>query len=255
MAALLGGGLLAGCGHSAPVAQGAASSATPVRSTVTAEPTALSAPDLLSAAQAAVRSAGSVHADVTDTSDGATVRYTDDATATGGREVVTIGQTRLVTFLLINRIGYVQGTAAGLEAFAKLTGQQAQQFADQWIEVRPGQKLGSLTFSDVTEVLSLPSIASVFTLSGTPSLVKPTTIGGQPVDGLLGTPAPGAFSAPATFVLYVADGPQRVPVHLSVQGKGYSYQMTFSHWHEAVQLTAPTGAIPATDVRPPSSIT
>jgi hypothetical protein len=302
-AALLGGGLLAGCSHSVPVAQGAASSSTPAAPTVSAKPTvsarlsatpvkstvaaapsappakstvaaapsaapvkstvaaapsattpaALSASDLLSAAQAAVRSSGSVHTDVTYTSNGTALHYSDDATPTEGRQVVTDGNGGQETVLLVNGIGYVQGNAEALEVLSGLSAQQAGQFAGQWIEVRPGQKLGPAAFSDVISGLSLPSVASELTLSGAPSLVKPITIGGQPANGLQGTTsAADGFPIPATSVLYVADNAQRLPVQLSVQGNGYTYQMTFSQWGEAVHLTAPTQTIPATQVTPVS---
>lgn len=298
-AALLGGGLLAGCGRSAPAAQGvpasiasaqttvsaapsatsagstatAAPSATPAGSTATAErsaapvkssvtarpsatkPAALSASELLNATEAAVQSGESVHNDATLTSSGSpAVRYTVDATRAGGRQVLTIGQTGRVTILLINGIGYVQGNVQGLESFATgLSARQAKQFAGQWIEIRPGQKLGSASFSDVTGGLSLPSIASSIALGGAPSLVTPTTIGGQPVDGLQGTPpASDGLPAGSTAVLYVAQG-TRLPVQLRFQGQGYTGQLTFSRWHEPVDLTVPTPTIPATQVTPVSS--
>jgi len=294
-AALLGGGLLAGCGHSAPAAQGGASivsaqttvsaapsatsagstataepSATPAGSTATAErsaapvkstvaaapsatkPAALSAPELLNATEAALQSAGSVHSDATITAaGGSAVQYTGDATPTGGRQVLTIGQAGQVTILLINGIGYVQGNVQGLEGFASgLPAQQAAQFAGQWIEIRPGQKLGSASFSDVTGGISLPSIASSIALSGTPSLLTPTTIGGQAVDGLQGTPsAADGVPAPATAALYVAQS-TRLPVLLRIQSPSYTGQITFSDWHEPVNLTAPAVTIPATKVTP-----
>ncbi len=307
-AALLGGGLLAGCGHT-PAAQGASASvisaqttvsagpsATPAGSTGTAGPSATSvkssvaagpsatsvkssvaagpsatsvksslaagpsatksaappASGLLNATEAAVQSAGSVHNDATVTSSGSpAVHYTVDATATGGRQVLTIGQTGRVTILLINGIGYVQGNVQGLEGFASgLSAQQAKQFAGRWIEIRPGQKLGSASFSDVTGGLSLPSIASSIALSGAPSLVAPTTIGGQPVDGLQGTPpVSDGLPAGSTAVLYIAQS-TRLPVQLRFQGQGFTGQMAFSSWHEPVHLTVPTVTVPATEVTP-----
>jgi hypothetical protein len=198
-----------------------------------------------------------VHNDGTVISSGSpTVHYTVDATATGGRQVVTIGQTGQVTILLINGIGYVQGNVQGLESFATgLSAQQAKQFAGQWIKIRPGQKLGTASFSDVTGGLSLPSIASSIALGAAPSLVAPTTIGGQPVDGLQGTPpASDGLPAGSTAVLYVAQS-TRLPVQLRFQGQGFTGQMTFSRWHEPVDLTVPTATIPATKVTPVSSTT
>jgi hypothetical protein len=299
--ALLGGGLLAGCGHSAPAAPGvsasvtsaqttvsaepsattggstataepsatpvkstvaAAPSVTPVKSTVTAkpsatEPAALSASELLNAMKAAIQSGGSVHNDSTGTFTGSpAVHYTVDATPTGGRQVLTIGQSGQVTILLIDGIGYVQGNAQGLENFSSgLSAQQAKQFAGQWIEIRPGQKLGLASFSDVTGGLSLPSIASSIALGAAPSLVAPTTIGGQPVDGLQGTlPASDGLPAGSTAVLYIAQS-TRLPVRLRAQGPGYTDQMTFSRWHEPVDLTVPTPTIPAPEVTSVSSTT
>lgn len=42
---------------------------------------------------------------------------------------------------------------------------------------------------------------------------------------------------------------------LQVRGHGYQYQVSFSRWHEALRLTAPAGAIPATDVTPAAVLT
>jgi hypothetical protein len=268
---LLGLGALAGCsgsggsGSARPTATASAragssggpsaGSAPGARSAGT--PAGKSAPVLLRDTVAALRSGGSVHVDITESTSQGSLAYSDDATASGGRQVITIDRTGHVTILFIAGVGYVQANAAGLAGLFELPQPQADQFAGQWIALRPGDKLGASTYADVTAGITLSSVATELAPSGTPTLAAPATVAGQRVVGVQ-TPLRAGSQLPATArnVLYMTDNSLLRPVLSEVTNAGsYKYQVSFSHWGEALHLTAPANAVPASSVTPASSIT
>jgi hypothetical protein len=198
-----------------------------------------------------------VHVDLTDSSPHGSLVYSDDATASGGRQVITIDRTGHATILFIAGVGYVQANASGLAAIFDVPQQLADQFADQWIALRPGEKLGLSTYDDVTAGITLSSVATELGPNGTPTLAAPGIVAGQRVVGVQ-VPLPAGQQLPATArdVLYITDNSLLRPVLSEVTNAGsYKYQMSFSHWGETLHLTAPANAVPASSVTPASSIT
>jgi hypothetical protein len=277
IAALLGLGALAGCsgGGASPAASGRANQTGPTSHTgssagpsgssaapasgapAAASPAGKSAPVLLRDTLAALRAGGSVHVDMTDTSPQSSLVYSDDATAGGGRQVITIDRTGHATILFIAGVGYVQANARGLAAIFNVPQQLADQFAGQWIALRPGEKLGLSTYDDVTAGITLSSVATELGPNGTPTLAAPGIVAGQRVVGVQ-VPLPAGQQLPATArdVLYITDNSLLRPVLFEVTNAGsYKYQMSFSHWGEPLHLTAPANAVPASSVTPASSIT
>lgn len=256
-AALVGLGALAGCTSggtsSAAPTGGAAASAGHAAAT----PVVRSASALLRDAQAAVRSAGSVHAEFSVSTAGNSIIMSDDDTTDGGRQVMTVDKVGHATILFIAGVGYVQANALGLQGFFGVPQAQAEEFAGQWIALRPGNKLGTNTYADVTDGITLSSVAGELAPSGTPSLAAPTTIGGQRVLAVK-APLPSGAQAPAGAlgVLYVTNDARLRPVQEdAVHAGSYKYQVSFSRWGEPVHLAAPSNSIPATDVTPTSTIT
>jgi len=260
ISALLGLGALAGCtgngsNSAAPAATGPAShtgSASP------ATPAAKSAPALLQGMLAALDSGGSVHVDISSTTSGGTVAFSDDATANGGRQIITVDKNAHVTILFIAGVGYVQADANGLATFFEVPQAEADQFAGQWIALRPGDKLGLSAYDDVTAGITLSSVATELKPStGTATMAAPATIAGQRVLGVqVPLPTSSQLPAGARDMLYMTDNSLLRPVQSEITNAGsYKYQMSFSHWGEAVHLTAPANAIPSTSVTPVSSIT
>ena len=278
IAALLGLGALAGCsggGAASPAATGrasqtgpashAGSSAGPSGSSAgsaspapaAASPAGKSAPVLLRDTLAALRAGGSVHVDISQSTSQGSLAYSDDATASGGRQVITIDGTGHATILFIAGVGYVQADAKGLAALFELPQPQADQFAGQWIALRPGEKLGLSTYDDVTAGITLSSVATELEPSGTSTLAAPATVAGQRVVGVqTRLPAASKLPAAARNVLYMTDNSLLRPVLSEVTNAGsYKYQVSFSHWGETLHLTAPANAVPASSVTPASSIT
>lgn len=264
LSTLLGLGALAGCtSGGGPAASTAtapasrpASPATPPGSSP-ATPAGKSATALLSGALTALRDGGSVHVDITDSSAQGSITYSDDATASGGRQVITVNGTGHVTILFVAGAGYVKADAAGLAALFQVPQPQAGQFANQWIELKSGDKLGASTYDDVTAGITLASVATELGPGGTLTLAAPATVAGQRVLGVQAPlPAGSQLPAAARSVLYVTDNALLRPVLSEVTNAGsYQYRMTFSHWGETLHLSAPANAVPASAVTPASSIT
>ena len=282
IAALLGLGALAGCsgsGAASPAASGLASQTGPTShagssagpsagpsgssaGSASGAPTAAStagksAPVLLRDTLAALRASGSVHVDMTYNSPQSSAVYSDDATASGGRQVITIDRTGHATILFIAGVGYVQANASGLAALFNVPKQLADQFAGQWIALRPGEKLGLSTYDDVTAGITLSSVATELGQNATPTLTAPAIVAGQRVVGVQ-VPLPADQQLPGTArdVLYITDNSLLRPVLSEVTNAGrYKYQMSFSHWGETLHLTAPANAVAASSVTPASSIT
>lgn len=255
---LAGAGLLAGCGASnEPAASPAATQVTtqPVATTV-----ALSAPALLKAALAGLRAGSTVRVDITTASpkSGPLVVSTD-AAATSGRQVITWDKTATETVLLIGRTGYVQANAQALTVYMGVPQAQAGEYAGKWISLQPGEKLGLVSYGDITAGLTLSSVASGdIVMDGPLTLVKPATEDGQRTAGVSAHVAKSSgLPSTARNVLYATEGTTVRPVVLETvnAGPGNSYRMTFSHWGEKLHLTAPAGATPVSAITSQSSIT
>jgi hypothetical protein len=89
ISALLGLGALAGCSGSG--GNSAAPAAT--KSASKTGPSVGRAAALLQGTLAALRSGGSVHVDISSTTSAGSVVYSDDGTASGGRQIVTVNKT------------------------------------------------------------------------------------------------------------------------------------------------------------------
>lgn len=258
ISALLGLGALAGCTGNGSNSTGATSPASHTGSAAPAAPAAKSAPALLQGMLAALRAGGSVHVDISSTTSQGSIVFSDDATASGGRQLITVDKTAHVAILFITGVGYVQADADGLATFFDVPQAQAEQFAGQWIALRPGDKLGQSTYDDVTAGITLSSVATELKPgTGPATMAAPATIAGQRVVGVQApVPAGSQLPAAARDVLYMTDNSLLRPVQSEITNAGsYKYQMSFSHWGEAVHLTTPANAIPATFVTPASSVT
>jgi hypothetical protein len=197
-----------------------------------------------------------VHIDITDRSSQGSITYSDDAAASGGRQVITVDGAGHVTILFVAGVGYVQADAGGLADLFEVPQSQADKFADRWIALKSGDKLGASSYDDVTAGITLASVASELQLTGTPALSAPASVGGQRVVGVQAPmPASAKLPAAARDVLYMTDNSLLRPVLSEVTNAGgYEYRMSFSQWGEALNLSAPANAIPASSLTQSTSI-
>jgi hypothetical protein len=210
---------------------------------------AMSAPRLLHAALAALRAGGSVHVDINSIAHGGSVAFSEDATGTGGRQVITMDGTGHATILLIRGVDYVRADTQTLQEFFEVPLTQAEQAAGRWISLRPGQKLGTSTYDDVTAGITLSSVATELQVGNPLSKTAPATVAGRPVIGVQ-APVPASDGLRgAKVVLYVTDDAALRPVRYELVGGGSTRDtISFSRWGEKLSLTAPPGAVPASSL-------
>jgi hypothetical protein len=247
---LAGLALLAGCdsGTSSSSAAAAGPSAS-AAATASAAAVPASAAARLGAAQDALRAAGTVHIDITSAASGASVKFSDDSAASGGRQLVTFNKTGHATVLFIAGTAYLKADVPALEGFVGCDQAQAQAAADRWIYLRPGSTFCETDYAAVTDGITLSSVASELAMkNGTVTSTAPATIAGQRVLGVQGDTSGGQLSARGKEVLYLTDDARLRPVHSEVTGGGTKSEISFSGWGEQLTLTAPKGAVPASSV-------
>jgi hypothetical protein len=208
---------------------------------------------VLATALGALKAGNSVHIAISSSTSAGSITCSDEATASGGWHVITTGAGGRVSIVLIGSVGYVAGNAAGLLGFMGLPGPEAHLEAGQWIALRPGQQLGGNGYDDITSGITLSSVASEVTPAGPLTLTAPATVAGQQVIGVQGR-APASMQLPSTarVTLYLSTVDAR-PVRYVVSGvSGYTDQLTFSDWDQAVELVVPPHPVPATEVRVPT---
>jgi hypothetical protein len=273
LAALAGLGLLAGCtgggstgttpagspaastapvptapGGTAPASSpAAAASAPPATAPATTPLSPRQSPAaVLAAALAALKAGPAAHVDISTTTSEGAITFSDDATAAGGRQLISTSAGGDVTILFIAGVGYVQANVAGLVGFMQVPQSQAQSEAGSWISIRPGEELGQNDYDDVVDGITLSSVATELTIAGPLTLTALTTVAGQQAIGVQGR-APASMQLPSTarVTLYVATSDAR-PLRYQVSGvSGYTDQITFSDWGERLHLAAPPNALPA----------
>jgi hypothetical protein len=251
LTSLLGMALVTGCLH-----VGGATGAKPVASRLTI-PSVIVAPATSSplsgspmfvalGALGKLKDATGVHIEITSTAaSGATTTVTDDATDIGGRQrFEAMGAT--MTILFTGDVAYAEGNEAGLVGFLGIPDAKARSAAFRWIAFDPGDKVGVTTYADLTNGITASSVASELTLAAPYAKIPPATIDGQPSVGIRArVPATEKVPASARVSLYVSKADGR-PVFYKLAGDGaHKYQVTFSKWGEAVNLTAPDNVVAA----------
>ena len=254
LATLAGLALLAGCSGTktvpapaAPASPGAAGSASagsnpasPAASPAATAPSPGSATAVVAASLAALKAGRAVHITISTTLSNGSVTYSDDATADGGRQYITLSTGGHVTILYVGGVGYVQGDAQGLAGFMQVPLSQAQSLAGQWIAVHPGQELGASSYADIVAGITLSSVASEIALAAPLTLAAPATVAGQRTIVVQGrVPASQQPPASARVTLDVAAAGSRPLRETVVASGGYLSTTTFSDWGESLSLSPP----------------
>jgi hypothetical protein len=193
---------------------------------------------ILSEALAAARAAGSMHSESTSRVGSFSFIFSDDSSASGGRQVITISGGGHMTIVLVAGVGYVRGNAAALAGFLGLPAQTAIQVAGRWISFSKGDPGYQQVVTGVTTQSTLDEITPAGALTKT----GVRTLDGQLVVGVRGTVPASAGGPATTLTLYVAATGRPLPV--SAQG-GQQRPLTvvFSRWGEPVPVAAPRNAI------------
>lgn len=252
LAPLAGLALLAGCSGTStapvptPPASSSPASSDPAAGTPAAASPAATAPSagsataVVAASLAALKAGRAVHIAISTTLANGSVTYSDDATADGGRQYITLSTGGHVTVLYVGGVGYVQGNAQGLVGFMDVPSAQAQSLAGQWIAVHPGQELGGSSYADIVAGITLSSVASEIALAAPLALTAPATVAGQRALAVQGrVPASQQPPASARVTLDVAADGSRPLRETVVASGGYKSTTTFSDWGESVPLSPP----------------
>jgi hypothetical protein len=186
--------------------------------------------------------------------DGTKITFSQDATATGGRQDMTFDGVGHATVLLISGVGYLQADEAGLMGFFGVSQSEAARLTDKWISVRSGQKIGSTTYAQLTDGITLSSVASELSITGPYSAAKPGGAAGQRTIGVQGhAPASQKLPSTARETLNVTASGQTRPVQLALSGDAPNTdQITFSDWGEKLSIPVPPNAEPANSLGTPS---
>ncbi len=200
-----------------------------------------SAAAVAAASLAALKAGRAVHITISTTLSNGSVTYSDDATADGGRQYITLSTGGRVTVLYVGGVGYVEGNAQGLAlSFMAVPLSQAQSLAGEWIAVHPGQDLGASSYADIVDGITLSSVAAEIALDAPLTLTAPATVAGQRAIGVQGrAPASEQLPASARDTLDVAAAGSRPLRETIVASGGYKTTTTFSDWGESVPLSAP----------------
>ena len=194
-----------------------------------------------------------MHIDITTADSSSDVTsYDDDATATGGQQVITIDGTQHATILFIDNTGYLKANAAALTGFIGVSSSEAPSLAGKWLSFSPGDTLGTTTYSSLVDGITLSSVASEIELSGPDTITGTQTVDGQSVRAIT-SPLPASQQLPATarMTLYVTASGSRPVLEKLTGAGGEENQTAFSHWGESLHLAAPSGALPVSSLGAP----
>jgi hypothetical protein len=235
---------------------GASASARPDSTPASSTPASTSQPGagLVTAAVAELKAGGSVHVNITSHTGGTAITFSQDSTATGGRQDMTFDGVGHATVLLISGVGYLQADEAGLMGFFGVSQADAARLTDKWISVRPGQKIGSTTYAQLTDGITLSSVASELAITGPYTAVADATVAGQHTFRVQGhVPASQKDPSTARETLNVTAAAPLRPVQLTLSGDpGNTDQITFSNWGEKLSIPVPPNAQPANSLGTPS---
>jgi hypothetical protein len=180
-------------------------------------------------------------------SQGYTQRTVGDAGPDSGKQVITVGAQRFVV-LVIGTACYLKGNAAALTANLGLSSTAASAHAQQWISLARTDAPYASVYAAVTARSALSDNVTI-----KPQTVSaPTRLAGRRVVTIAGTIAPitigGQREAPkGRSTLAVRASTPHLPVRYTQRGTQGHQQttstVTFSHWGEAVNVSAPSGAV------------
>jgi hypothetical protein len=232
-----------GSASSAPARSSPAASASPAASPAATAASPGSATAVVAASLAALKAGRTVHVTITTVLANGSITYSDDATAGGGRQHITLSTGGAVTVLYVGGVGYVEGNAQGLVGFMQVPLSQAQSLAGEWIAVHPGEELGTNSYADIVAGITLSSVASEIALDAPLTLTAPASVAGQRAIGVQGgVPASDQLPSSTRATLDVAAAGSR-PLRETVVASGYKSTTTFSDWGESLSLSPPQNAV------------
>ena len=213
---------------------------------------------MLHTSLARAAAANSFHYSSRYTSQGTTGVTVGDAGPTSGRQVITLGPDTF-SVIVVGTACYFQGDAVQLQEQLGLSSAAATAHANQWISLAPGDAPYASVYVAVTSASALKT-----NIAFKPHLeLGESTVSGHPVEGVSGpmtsiTVAGQLQKAKGTAAMYVDTAnhlPVRYTQHGSINGQASTLQIDFSNWGEAVNVTAPSGAVTFASINTGGGIT
>lgn len=200
---------------------------------------------VLNLTMAAARAEGSLRLVVVDTGASAGTSTYDVARSDGIQKTST-PDSGSSTLFVISGEAFLQADQAFLENGLGFPGALATAAAGQWISFQPSDP----GYAQLVAGDTLSSALTESTPTGVLNLTPVRTMDGRQVVGISGglTPDDAQGGATGTMTLYVSDSAPYLPVEAVVTGtlSGQSGRstLTFSHWGEAVSVSAPSSSTP-----------
>jgi hypothetical protein len=220
-------------------------------STVPSSSSSPAASRILRTALAAAKRVGTFHYVATSSvtgPQGYTQKTLGEAGTDSGRQVITLGAQRFVV-LVVGSACYLKGNAAALTANLGLPSSIASAHVGQWISLTRTDAPYASVYAAVTASSALADNITITPRDQLPD----TRIDGRSVRIITGAiaPLPGAGgqsqTPKGTATLAVRTGVSHLPVRYTERGtfdkqKSVS-AVTFTGWGDAVNVTAPSGAV------------
>jgi len=202
-----------------------------------------SAKQVLTTSLAAARTSGSVHFTLLGKQSGKTETIVGDASATDGREVITVGALSVEAEVTGGQ-AFIEGNVGGLEDQIGLSAAQAQTYAGKWISIATTDS----PYASVTKAVTIASTLTQIEPNGHLSLTAATTKAGRSVIGVSGgLPGPATKGTTGSATLYVSSTRPTVPIVFTAEqttgGVRETDVGTFSRWGQPVQIPVPTSTV------------
>jgi len=210
---------------------------------------------LLASAITAAKKSGTVHFKLLGTASGKTETIIGDASATDGREIITIGNVN-VQAEVVAGAAFVEGNAGGLETQMGLPATEAKTYAGKWISIASTDA----PYASITQAVTLAATLAQLQPTGHLTLTAVTTRAAHSVIGVKGgLPGSAIKGTTGSAVLYVSTTDPKVPIVFEAEQTSGGTKMsdvgTFSDWGKPLHLSAPTSSVALSSLPVPSSTT
>jgi hypothetical protein len=201
-----------------------------------------SAAQLRSTALADADERGSVREVESERTRSLVATFTEDLATHDGRQNITRSGGEQAHVLIVGDTAYVAGNRAALIHYFGFPAAVASKIGARWVSIPSSSSAYSTVAGDAT----LPSAMTALAIAGKLTETAPTTINGQAVIGVRTKASiPGTSPATLAATLYISRASEPLPVRASyTSSKGGSATITLSNWGEKIAFTAPTNAIP-----------
>jgi hypothetical protein len=170
--------------------------------------------------------------------------FQEDVAIDRGRQVIRLGAIRAEVIQIHHR-AYISGNSAAMVTYFGLPKAERSRLAGRWLALTPADPGYQSAVTDVTIGSDIKDMVPTAPLSRTA-----TTLDGQPVIAITGSPPPGEHPpAAARETLFLSEGRQPLPLRETGTAPGdISETATLSRWGQPLSLPVPRRAIPISAV-------